>query len=125
MINLWANNGTWSGPPSTKDVHMKVHYVNLYFNTTDSNLGNDDDFNERCKTARQSGRRSEAVCVIDDTKHTVDERIFGASDDKAEEVSGGGSGGGSGAPKALLLPWPFATAITTMAAVLWWACLWL
>lgn len=120
MINLWANNGSWSGPPSTKDVYMKIRYVSLYFNTTDSNLGKDDDFNKLCNIAKQSGKGAEAVCVIDDTDDVVDERIFGGPDDKAEEESLG-DGGDDESGTAQLLPWPFAT---TMAVALWWAWLW-
>ncbi|KAF8254158.1 hypothetical protein K440DRAFT_652229 [Wilcoxina mikolae CBS 423.85] len=69
MFNLWANNGSWSGPPSTKDVKVEIHYVDLYFNTTDSNDGKDDEFNKACGAARgQSG----AVCLIDDTDDNID-----------------------------------------------------
>jgi hypothetical protein len=71
MINLWANNGSWSGPPSTQDVVMEIRYVNLYFNTTDSEAGRDVVFRRACEEARARGE--EAVCEVDDEDGDVEE----------------------------------------------------
>ncbi|PUU72687.1 concanavalin A-like lectin/glucanase domain-containing protein [Tuber borchii] len=64
MINLWANNGSWSGPPSTNDVEMKMEYILIYFNTSASQSGNDEDFNSVCKGA--GGPKNGTVCWIND-----------------------------------------------------------
>jgi hypothetical protein len=64
MINLWANNGTWSGLPSTKDVKMEMEYIMMYFNTSASQSGNDKDFNSACEAA--GGPENETVCWIND-----------------------------------------------------------
>jgi hypothetical protein len=71
MINLWANNGSWSGPPSTQDVVMEIQYVNLYFNTTESEVGRDKVFRRACEKARERGE--EAVCEVDDEDDDVAE----------------------------------------------------
>jgi len=42
MFNLWANNGSWGGPPSAGSVKMEIHYVDLHFNTTDNDDGKDE-----------------------------------------------------------------------------------
>ncbi|KAI5791072.1 concanavalin A-like lectin/glucanase domain-containing protein [Geopyxis carbonaria] len=51
MINLWANNGSWSGAPSDKDVVMSIRQVNLCFNTTASDAGHDREFARTCGAA--------------------------------------------------------------------------
>ncbi|KAL7276433.1 hypothetical protein RUND412_000572 [Rhizina undulata] len=65
MMNLWSNNGSWSGKPSTTDVIMTVQYVIMYFNTTASDAGEDQEFNAKCNDAGgfNSGK---AVCEVED-----------------------------------------------------------
>ncbi|TGZ78529.1 concanavalin A-like lectin/glucanase [Ascodesmis nigricans] len=57
-INIWANNGSWSGPPATKDVTMAIKSIRLYFNTTASNAGNDTEFNAACERVGGVGNGS-------------------------------------------------------------------
>lgn len=61
MINLWANNGSWSGPPSTDDVIMAIKEVKLYYNTSTSNEGKDEVFNKKC-TKAGGFANEEAIC---------------------------------------------------------------
>ena len=40
-MNLWADNSTWSGLPSTTNVTMRVESILVYYNTTASDAGQD------------------------------------------------------------------------------------
>lgn len=63
MINIWANNGSWSGPPSSRDVTLQIEQIRLYFNTTTSNAGQDEQFNAQCAQAKNDDK---AVCDVED-----------------------------------------------------------
>ncbi|RPA97526.1 concanavalin A-like lectin/glucanase [Choiromyces venosus 120613-1] len=84
MLNLWANNGTWSGPPSTKDVIMEMEYIMVYFNTTSSQSGNDEAFNSACTGA--GGPKNKTVCWIND-KSGVDSEHSKVSLSSAASIS--------------------------------------
>ncbi|CUS15159.1 unnamed protein product [Tuber aestivum] len=71
MINLWANNGTWSGLPSTKDVKMEMEYIMIYFNTSASQSGNDTGFNSACEAA--GGPENNTICWVNDKSGTDSE----------------------------------------------------
>lgn len=60
-VNIWANNGSWSGPPSTGDVIMAIRDIKLYFNTSHSHIGVDTKFNAACKRAG-GWYNEEAIC---------------------------------------------------------------
>jgi hypothetical protein len=60
ILNLWADGGVWSGQPSTTNVTMNLQSILVYYNTTDSNSGNDDDFNQACEAA--GGIHKMTVC---------------------------------------------------------------
>lgn len=65
ILNVWANNGSWSGPPSSNDVYMDVEYIIMYYNTTDSAAGNDESFNRSCEFAGGYEQRG-TVCYVTD-----------------------------------------------------------
>lgn len=65
ILNVWANNGSWSGPPSSNDVYMDVEYILMYYNTTDSAAGNDEAFNRACEFAGGNEQRG-TVCYVTD-----------------------------------------------------------
>ncbi|PWW75614.1 Glycoside Hydrolase Family 16 protein [Tuber magnatum] len=88
MINLWANNGSWSGPPSTSDVKMEMEYIMIYFNTSASQSGNDRNFNSACEAA--GGPENKTICWIND-KSGVDSEdskvALSASSSSATSIS--------------------------------------
>ncbi|KAA8904566.1 concanavalin A-like lectin/glucanase domain-containing protein [Sphaerosporella brunnea] len=77
MINLWANNGSWSGQPSSIDVTLEIEYVDLYFNTSESNEGRDEAWNRACETAKG---KKDAHCEVG---------AEGVSENRAAARSGG------------------------------------
>jgi len=61
---MWADNGEWSGRPATKDIILQIQNVELYFNTSTSHSGGDNEFNSACqKAGGLSGEK--AICVVE------------------------------------------------------------
>lgn len=50
-INIWADDGEWSGIPSTSDVTLSIKSVVIYHNTSASDVGHDTAFNRQCWAA--------------------------------------------------------------------------
>jgi hypothetical protein len=46
QLNLWATNSSWSGYPSRDNVTMRVKNIQLFYNTTENDMGN----NPLCST---------------------------------------------------------------------------
>ncbi|MCJ1339522.1 hypothetical protein MMC09_004812 [Bachmanniomyces sp. S44760] len=65
QVNLWANNGSWSGPPSRTNVTMSIRYLLFYYNTTDSEAGLDSDFNFACSRAGDIANASTICQEVD------------------------------------------------------------
>ncbi|ODH52347.1 hypothetical protein GX48_01410 [Paracoccidioides brasiliensis] len=59
-LNVWADGGMWTGPPSSTDVFLKVRSVAIYHNTSASDQGLDEAFNHRCEKA--GGPSSATIC---------------------------------------------------------------
>ncbi|KAI9810243.1 MAG: hypothetical protein M1827_006377 [Pycnora praestabilis] len=61
QMNLWADNSSWSGMPSTTTVTMSVQSILIYYNTTTSDNGTDNTFNTACNAAGGPSSK-ETVC---------------------------------------------------------------
>lgn len=67
QMNLWANGNEWGGQPSKTNVTMNVKNILFYYNTTASEAGADQAFNQACSNA--GGASSRTIC--DDTDPEV------------------------------------------------------
>ncbi|KAI9797218.1 MAG: hypothetical protein M1833_005627 [Piccolia ochrophora] len=80
QLNLWSSNSSWSGPPSTKDLAMRISSILIYHNTTDSDVGADSEFLEQCESA--GGTAAEGtVCWDADPEVKVSAAAIGRYDD--------------------------------------------
>jgi len=69
-LNIWADNGEWSGEPATKDVIMEIQQIDLYFNTSLSHNGGDSAFNDACEKAGGLANEN-ATCLVEQSNSTT------------------------------------------------------
>ncbi|KAI9788714.1 MAG: hypothetical protein M1835_002113 [Candelina submexicana] len=69
QMNLWANGNEWSGTPSKTNVTMNVKNILFYYNTTASEAGTDQAFNQACSKA--GGDSSKTICKDTDPEVKV------------------------------------------------------
>lgn len=70
-INLWADDSEWTGRPADRDVRMEVRRVALYYNTSRSHAGRDEEWEEGCRKAKERGEGK--VCRLEEG---VDELLY-------------------------------------------------
>ena len=66
QLNLWADgNRLWSGTPSTTNVTMAVSIIDVYYNTSETDNGDDTAWFETC--AKAGGPSDQTVCMEGET----------------------------------------------------------
>ncbi|KAI9842813.1 MAG: hypothetical protein M1837_006916 [Sclerophora amabilis] len=96
-LNIWANNNSFSGMPSSTNVTTYVKSLLLYYNTTSSNEGTDKIFNEACEAA--GGKSNETVCTSPEFVPRSSQSI---AETNRKESTAGSSARPRGEPPSLL-----------------------